>query len=358
MVERIVYISAKEKLMFLFKGLEYVWMIVFIMIVSGIAKEHNLFVSAFAYLQNTFKSNRLVVALISAVGGILPIEGRVTVSAGILDTITCDHKHGREKMGIVDYLATHHYYLWSPMEKTVILPIAAFGLTYAAWMSMVWPLLAVSIAFIVFYIFFVVKEEDIYIPHDSTFKMSSLLRNVLPFFLSIGYYIYQGGEGNVFIIFGSLAFYYCLITQTWDYKKLLKYMNWQVLATVAVAICLGNYFKSQEAVFKALLSNSLIDPATTSGILLVSLIGFVASFLMGSSGKYAAFAVLLAQIFGIQYFVWFFALDYAGYILSPTHKCVPVGSKYFGTPLSTYYSVLGIWCILLVGTASLLTFVR
>ena len=98
--------------MFLLKGMEYLWMLIFIMITAGIAKEQNLFASAFAYLQNTVKSNRLLVALISAVGGVLPIEGRVTVSAGVLDTMThkdCDHNHGREKMGIVDYLSTHHY---------------------------------------------------------------------------------------------------------------------------------------------------------------------------------------------------------------------------------------------------------
>ena len=343
--------------MFLLKGMEYLWMLVFIMITAGIAKEQNLFASAFAYLQNTVKSNRLLVALVSAVGGVLPIEGRVTVSAGVLDTITCDHNHGREKMGIVDYLSTHHYYLWSPLEKTVILPIAAFGLTYAAWMSMIWPLLAVSIAFVVGYIYFFVKEDDIHIPHTGDFKISAVLRNVLPFFSAIGIYIYNGGEGNVFTIFGLLAFYYCLLTQTWDYKKLLGYINWQVILVVALAIALGNYFKSNEAVYKAWITGSMLDPATFGGMLTISAIGFLASFLMGSSGKYVAFAVLMAQIFGLQYFVWFFAVDYTGYLLSPTHKCVAVGNRYFGTPLKTYYFALGSWGLLLISTASVLTFI-
>ena len=343
--------------MFLLKGMEYLWMLVFIMITAGVAKEQNLFASAFAYLQNTVKSNRLLVALISAVGGVLPIEGRVTVSAGVLDTMTCNHKHSREKMGIVDYLSTHHYYLWSPLEKTVILPIAAFGLTYAAWMSMIWPLLAVSMALIVGYIFLFVKEEDIHIPHTGDFKISAVLRNVLPFFAAIGIYIYTGGAGNVFTIFGLLALYYCFLTQTWDYKKLLGYINWQVVLVVAVAIALGNYFKSNEAVYKAWLTGSALDPATFVGMLTISAIGFLASFLMGSSGKYVAFAVLMAQVFGPQYFVWFFAVDYAGYLLSPTHKCVAVGNRYFGTPLTTYYAALGTWGMLLISTAGVLTFI-
>jgi hypothetical protein len=91
-------------------------------------------------------------------------------------------------------------------------------------------------------------------------------------------------------------------------------------------------------------------------MLLISVVGFVVSFLMGSSGKFIAFAVLMAQIFGQEYFMWFFAVDYAGYLLSPTHKCVMVGNRYFGTPLVTYYKALGGWSALLILTAGVFTF--
>jgi hypothetical protein len=336
----------------LLKGQQYLWMLIFIMITAGLAKEYRLFASMFNYLQTTFKSNRLVVALISAVGGILPIEGRVTVSAGVLDNVCCNSSPGREKMGIIDYLSTHHYYIWSPMEKTVILPMAVFGISYGTWIGMVWPLLAVSLAYILFYVFFVIKETDIHIHHKGVFKISEVIRNVFPFFGAIAYYIYQGGNGNVFAIFGILALYYCFLTQTWDWKKLLGYINWQVLITVAVAIVLGNYFKSQEAVFKELLSNYHVY-----GILVATAIGFIASFLMGSSGKYVAFAVLTSQIVGVEYFLWFFAVDYAAYLISPTHKCVPIGNRYFNTPLKTYYKALSIWGLLLIVVAGATTFI-
>lgn len=343
--------------MFLTKGLPYLWMLVFIMIVAGIAKEKNLFASGFAYLQHTFKSNRLVVGLISAVSGILPIEGRVTVSAGVLDTVCAKHSHSRHKMGIVDYLSTHHYYLWSPMEKTVILPIAAFGLTYAAWFSMVWPIIAVTAVFIVYYIATRVKEEDVVINTPPDLKISAVLRNVVPFFVALGTYIYVGGESNVFVIFGTLALYYCLVSQTWDPKKLLGYINWQVLVTVAAAIILGNYFKSMEPVFKSWVTGGMLDPTTLTGMALISAVGFVSSFLMGSSGKYVAFAVLLAQAFGVEYFLWFFTVDYVAYLLSPTHKCVPVGNRYFGTPVIQYYKAIGVWGILMLIVAGAATFV-
>jgi hypothetical protein len=91
-------------------------------------------------------------------------------------------------------------------------------------------------------------------------------------------------------------------------------------------------------------------------MLVISVIGFVVSFLMGSSGKFIAVAVLMAQVFGVEYFLWFFAIDFAGYLLSPTHKCVMIGNRYFGTPVSTYYKALGSWGFLLLAVAGITTF--
>ncbi len=337
----------------LMKDISYLWMIFFIMISAGLAKEYNLFAPAFAYVRSTFRSNKFVVVILSAVGGVLPIEGRVTVSAGLLDTIAPKEGHGREKMGIVDYLATHHYYLWSPLEKTVTLPIAAFGLTYAAWIYSVLPLIVVSIAFIAWYIWDQVHEEEIAIA-PANFKISAVLRDTVPMFAAIGAYV---AGVNFIVCFGALALYYALITQQWNPKKLLGYVNWEVIVVVGFVIMLGNFIKSNSKLFEAWVHGSALDPHTFVGMAIISAIGFVASFLMGSSGKFVAFAVLLAQLFGQEFFLWFFAVDYAAYLLSPTHKCVMVGNRYFGTPLSTYYKALGTWGALLLITAGVFTFV-
>ena len=136
----------------------------------------------------------------------------------------------------------------------------------------------------------------------------------------------------------------------------MSYVNWEVLVTVGVVIILGNLAKSYNNEYIAYIKGAGFDPHTFVGMLLISIVGFVVSFLMGSSGKFIAFAVLMAQIFGQEYFMWFFAVDYAGYLLSPTHKCVMVGNRYFGTPLVTYYKALGGWSALLILTAGVFTF--
>jgi hypothetical protein len=325
------------------------------MITAGLAKEYALFAPAFAYVRNTFRSNKFVVVLLSAIGGILPIEGRVTVSAGLLDTVAPKDGPGREKLGIVDYLATHHYYMWSPLEKTVILPIAAFGLTYGAFIGLVAPLLIASLLFISIYIWTQVKDEELVIT-PGNFKLSAVLRNVLPMFIALGVYIWAGGEEHVFAIFGLLTLYYVIITQQWSPKKLLGYIRWDVLVWVGAVIILGNYFKSYNGEFLTMIKSTGLDPKTFVGMLAISVIGFVVSFLMGSSGKFIAVAVLMAQVFGVEYFLWFFAIDFAGYLLSPTHKCVMIGNRYFGTPIATYYKALGIWALLLLAVSATITF--
>ena len=339
----------------LLKDISYLWMIFFIMITAGLAKEYALFAPAFAYVRNTFRSNKFVVVLLSAIGGILPIEGRVTVSAGLLDTVAPKDGPGREKLGIVDYLSTHHYYMWSPLEKTVILPIAAFGLSYSAFIGLVAPLLIVSLLFISIYIWTQVRDEDLTIT-PGNFKLSAVMRNVIPMFVALGIYISLGGEDHVFAIFGLLTLYYVIITQQWSPKKLLGYIRWDVIAWVGAVIVLGNYFKSYNGEFLTMIKSTGLDPHTFVGMLAISVIGFVVSFLMGSSGKFIAVAVLMAQVFGVEYFIWFFAIDFAGYLLSPTHKCVMIGNRYFGTPIGTYYKALGIWALLLLAVSATITF--
>lgn len=336
----------------LLKDISYLWMIFFIMISAGLAKEYNLFAPAYTYVRNTFRSNKFVIVLLSAIGGVLPIEGRVTISAGLLDTVAPKDGPGREKLGIVDYLATHHYYMWSPLEKTVILPIAAFGLTYSGWLIKIAPLLAVSLIFIFWYIWKQIKDDEIIIA-PGNFKLSAVIRNTLPMFVAIGAYAM---DVNFILCFGVLTLYYVFITQQWNIKKLLGYVKWDVLAIVTAVIIFGNYLKTMNGHFEAIIKGSAIDPHAFIGMLIISAIGFTASFLMGSSGKFVAIAVLMSKIFGVEFFLWFFAIDFAAYLLSPTHKCVMIGNRYFGTSLPTYYKALGLWATLLLITAGLVTF--
>lgn len=338
-----------ENLILLYKGQEYLLFIVFIMMVAGLIKEHNLFASAYAYVQKVFKSKRVIVGLMSALTGILPISGRVTISAGMLDTLAPPKgAPGREKFGIIDYLSTHHYYVWSPLEKTIVVPMAALGIGYGAVMLHLLPLLVVSLAMVILYIAYAVKEEDIELNTTKEhFKVSTIIRNVMPFIIAIGVAI---AGIHPAIVFGMLTLYYMILTLTWDWKKLLSYVDFKLIAWVAVVIALANIIQTQTDTIQAYLEGGPFDINTMSGFLAISGVSLGSAFLFGSSGRFAAITTILTLVYGVEYFVWFFALDFVGYLISPMHKCMVIGKGYFNTPWSKYVSALGIWSLLLIAT--------
>jgi len=288
---------------------EYLILLATVMALSFIAKKNNVFIPVYEFLARNIKSKRAVVALTSAVSGVLPINGRVVVSAGVLDTLAPKNKK-REKFGIVDYLSTHHFYFWSPLEKTVILPIAVLGITYPQFLGRIAPLFIAALVFIMFYIFAVLKEDDIEL--SITKKKTSIDE---------------------------------------DRQQFISYAK--TLAIVALVIVLGNVI-SRYSDFIV----SFVESTRQDGLLIVALIaGFLGSLALGSSSKFGGFTAIAVSVFGIEYLPLFFAVDYAGYILSPVHKCLAIGKSYFGTPLKKYYSVLVSYSslIVLVGIVSFLT---
>jgi hypothetical protein len=336
-----------ENLNLLYKGQEYLLFIMFIMMTAGLIKEHNLFASAYAYIQKVFKSKRVIVGLMSAFTGILPISGRVTVSAGMLDTLAPPKgSKGREKFGIIDYLATHHYYVWSPLEKTVLIPMAALGLTYGAVLYNLLPLLIVSLGMVFAYIAYWVKEEDIELNVSKQhFKVSQIIRNVVPFLIAIGVAI---AGIHPAVVFGMLTLYYMILTLTWDGKKLLSYVDWKLIAWVAVIIATANITREYTDDIKTFLENSPFDINTVTGFITISAVSLGSAFLFGSSGRFAAITTILTLVYGIEYFVWFFALDFIGYLISPMHKCMAIGKMYFDTPWKRYINAIGVWGLLLL----------
>jgi len=281
-----------------------------IMIAAGYAKDLRWFAPAYRWILANVKSKRGVVALISGITGVLPITGRVTVSAGFLDTIAPKDKKKRHIFGIIDYLSTHHYYLWSPLEKSVIIPMAALGISYWSFLGYMAPLLITAIGVIIFYIFYVLAEDDVEINTDN----------------------FDTGEKYL-------------------EKNPLTYVNWGAVALLAGVIILGNFAKGYTTEIKEFVEMN----AASFGY--VSVAAFLGSFALGSSSRFAAITAICVGIYGVQYLPWFFAIDYAGYMLSPAHKCLSISKMYFGTPIKDYYLAILVLCGAVLISASITTLI-
>ena len=67
---------------------QYLILLASVMALAFAAKKTQVFMPLYTWIAKTVKSKRAVVALISMLSGVLPISGRVAVSAGALDTIS------------------------------------------------------------------------------------------------------------------------------------------------------------------------------------------------------------------------------------------------------------------------------
>jgi len=324
---------------------QYIIFLIAIMIISGIVKTYGFLSDIFIVLSR-ISSKRLQLFLVSLIGGILPIPGRVTVSASILDSMAKPGK-SRKKFGIIDYLSSHHYYLWSPLEKTVILPMAVLSITYQEYFEYMWPVIVISFLFIFGYIFFIIKEEDIELKISTKkFSLKSFFLKAFPLFFGI---ILLGFGYSPALTFIPIAGYYILISNS-SIKKIFKYINWKLVLLLFIILIVSLFIKEHFALFEQLLKNN-------HSLVYASFFSFTASWLMGSSGKYAGLASIIISIFGIHYLVWFLTIEFIAYNLSPTHKCIHIGRMYFNTPINDYFNVIILWQLLILIYAIVYTFV-
>jgi hypothetical protein len=272
-----------------FKLLDGIWFVPFvagIMILTNLINAKGYFVPFYKFLERKIKSKRLLITLISAVSGVLPVPGRVIISAGALDTLAPDDDR-RKKYGMINYLSTHHYYLWSPLEATVLIPLSVLGISYFYFLSIVAPLLITIIGITLYYIFYVLKEEDVVI-NKIEYKKDNTIKNI----------------------------------------------KWDVVLLTALVIIIGNGIK--------MYSDTIVNffMSFNSSVFFASVIAFMTSFILGSSSKFAGITALLVTIFGINYLPLFFALGYSGYLISPMHKCLIITKSYFRLSMELYKILL------------------
>ena len=277
----------------LFEGYPYLAILASVLTLSYFARKYDIFQPVYAFIAKRVKSKRAVVALTSAITGVMPIEGRVVVSAGFLSTMAPNNEK-RKKYAVLDYLATHHFYFWSPIEKTVIVPIAVLGISYGTFILGILPMLIAMVAATLFYIFKVMKEDDI----DITVRGKREIQKI-------------------------------------DTRKYIS-QSITTLATVAGILLIGAFAKHYAENFEG-----LVATAQTSGwTILVVLALILGSFVMGSSGKYAGLLAVALPIYGVAFLPLLFTAAWSGYMLSPIHKCMVIGQRMFGAGFKDYYKVV------------------
>ena len=324
-----------------------------IMILGGFIREHSALEDVYSLAKKYVKDNRVLVIITSLLGGILPIPGRVALSAPLLDAIAPPDKERRSAFGVIDYLSVHHYYWWSPLEKTVVLPMAVMGVSYSTFLGYTIIPLAITLAYTWWYIFTKVPAASVVpnLEYVRDFNWRRAITGWAPLIATVILLLNTGKAGAPFFFpwFLAMSIYYSIVYKDWKWGRWLD-GKFAIIATIVLAFggIVGQIKEPVMAYLKA---------ATPDMLIPASLVAMVAAYIMGSSGKYAGMTSVLVSIFGPQYLVWFLCTEYSGYLVSPAHKCLMIGQQYFGTPLKKYMVVLSRLCAILIAYAAITTFI-
>jgi hypothetical protein len=224
--------------------------------------------------------------------------------------------------------------------------MAVLGLTYMQFMSYIWPLLLISGLYISYYILSLEDDEIDIEVKEGPINWKNIYLVVIPFLATIMMCVFF--TDYYFGFFTGFTLWLVYHSKSWG--KLMGYINWELIWIVALVIILGNLVGSYYNVIEGYIK----EYNKPEYILVVSMISFLSSFLLGSSAKYASIVSLLTSVFGMHYFVLFFTLEYSAYLISPSHKCLPIGQKYFHTGFMTYLKALIIWISIMI-TYALIT---
>ena len=324
-----------------------------IMILGGFIREHSALEDVYSLAKKYVKDNRVLVIITSLLGGILPIPGRVALSAPLLDAIAPPDKERRSAFGVIDYLSVHHYYWWSPLEKTVVLPMAVMGVSYSTFLGYTIIPLAITLGYTWWYIFTKVPAASVVpnLEYVRDFNWRRAITGWAPLIATVILLLNTGKGGAIFFFpwFGAMCAYYSIVYRDWKWGRWID-AKFAVIATIVLAFG-GIVGQIKEPVM------AYLNAATPDMLIPASLVAMVAAYIMGSSGKYAGMTSVLVSIFGPQYLVWFLCTEYSGYLVSPAHKCLMIGQQYFGTPLKKYMVVLSRLCAILIAYAAITTFI-
>lgn len=321
-------------------------LLVFLCITSGILREQRILDSLYGWLNLKLKSKRLTLFLLSGVSGLLPIHGRVMVTAPLLSPLVTPGSKN-PKLSVISYLATHHYYLWSPLEKALLISMAGLGLSYQKVLISLAPFLAFMLIFSLAYLLLLVKEEDLHTEPPGEIERSKLSD---VFFLGVGIAASVYGV-PIYITFMVWAFY-LMIKYGVGLKKAMGYINWNLILLVALSVMVGTLARnhSQEISEHARWMVARVSSPFWWGLG----ISFLFGLSMGSSARYGAFTVVACSFLGDQNFGPIYVAGFCGYLLSPAHQCLPIVRSYFGSPRSYFYGILAVLVVgLLAGVAIL-----
>lgn len=324
-----------------------------IMWLSQLYKETGEITKLSKSLSRLVKNPKIVLSVLPAIIGFLPVAGGALMSAPIVDSEAEKLKLKPEKKTYVNLWFRHTIFPVYPLSQVLIMTAALTGTTLFAIILLQIPTVIVMVIagyLIGFWKVSTSKNEE---KAETTRGTSSEFKNFLLAFSPIlttiivavsmnllGYGFSQQGFDVLIATFVGLAVLIAIshLNLKMLAKPLKSFGIYGVTLAVYGAFLLRNVMKAAgiSEIFKPLVANGSIHI-----LILLTVIPAVLGFLTGSpSGAIAIGVSILAGVvtsFSPKTAALLYISAYLGYVIAPTHLCFAFTAEYFKCPLGKVY---------------------
>ena len=316
----------------------------FIMVLSILYKETGLVKTLTSSLGGFIKNSKLMVSLLPAVIGLLPVAGGALMSAPMVEAEA-------DKLGLDETKKTY-INIWFRHSILPVYPISQFIVLTAALTStaidalIARQVIVVIVMIAIGYFIGLRKTKSIKIDKpEAKNNPKSNMKKLVYSFLPIIFTVILTAALNLNIalatLFGVVAILMITRTKVPTFLKLLKNKAlWEVTLAAFGALLLKNVTLVSGA--SEILGNTLIN-SNLHPIVLLSVVPAGLGFLLGSpSGAIALSVPILAETvtFIPKTASLLYISAYLGYLIAPTHLCLVFTAHYFKAPISRNYKYL------------------
>ena len=334
-----VFAQSVVEVIYLPRTYELIFALYFVMCLEMQLRLSGAFKGTLLALENWFKSDRVSIALMPAILGLLPSLGGAIFSAPMVNSLGDRLKISSEQKSVVNFWYRHVAEYCSPIQPGLLVTAMILGVPLGALIGKLWILSVVAV--LLGWVFVIPKKDvQLSVPHNSNVDMKIDVKNMFftlfpVLFNFIFVVVFKGNPAIsmgivVLLMFPLLAMDKRTVNVVetfvgaFDYKLLLNVscivLFIQILTNTGTLKDLVKVFAATE-----------LSPA-----LIIALVSFVIGLLTGVSQGHAAMIMpLVASIspndagLGALAFV----CGVAGQMLTPTHLCLVVTVDYFKADL-------------------------
>ncbi len=311
-----------------------------IMVMSQLYKETKVINDLSESLSKIINNSKLVVSILPAIVGLLPVAGGALMSAPLVEAETDKLGLEADRKTYVNVWFRHTIFPVYPISQVLILTAMLTGLTVTSIILRQIPVV-ISMVVIGYLIGLWKCPKSVKMENSGTSLGSELKRFTITFSPILATIIAVVGLGVDVSIAAFVGVAALLVIAKPSLKICMNpFINW---ATYGITLAAYGAFLLQDVVkatgFSEIFGEFLVN-GSVNNLLLLAVIPAVLAFFTGS--PLAGVAISYSMLEGVLNFTsknaaLLYASSYLGYIIAPTHLCLVLTADYFKCSLDKLY---------------------